>query len=250
VEVPPPPFPGFDSFAVGAARIIFLLTAIASLGGIQIVTGLMCAAGPFFIGFSMFDATRGLFEGWVRVLSGTSLAAVGVSIALGLELALLEPWLASVLARRMAGETLPTVPTEVFVLVAVFAMIVLATLFACVFVTKAFRLPSLEKGTPVAIGSRQVILEGQAGQAPARSSAEQKLSRAAAIASVLVAANRREIGAIAGTSSAAPAGRNRIPEVGRSAGSVAHQSVPLGRSFNRRAVSRATASATRRDNAV
>ena len=48
------------------------------------------------------------------MLVGAALAAVGVSVALGLELALLEPWLSNVLARRMAGEALPAVATELF----------------------------------------------------------------------------------------------------------------------------------------
>ncbi len=76
-KIPPPPFAGFDAFALGGSRIMFDLTALAALGIVRIVTGLMLALGPFFIAFLMFESTRSLFEGWVRVLAGTALAAVG-----------------------------------------------------------------------------------------------------------------------------------------------------------------------------
>src|SRR6185503_20713991 len=99
--------------------------------------------GPFFIAFLMFDNTRSLFEGWVRVLGGAALAAIGVSVALGLELALVEPWLSNVLARRMAGEALPTVSTELFVITCLFVMIVGAALYACARLAQAFRLAPL-----------------------------------------------------------------------------------------------------------
>src|SRR5207245_10489089 len=105
--------------------------------------------GPFFIAFLMFDSTRSLFEGWVRVLAGAALAAIGVSIALGLELALIEPWLSGILARRMAGEALPTVATELFVVVTLSTIIVVAALYGCGRVARAFRLPSLPRFVPL-----------------------------------------------------------------------------------------------------
>ena len=60
-QIAPPPFAGFDSFALGGSRILFLLTAIGGLAIVRIVTGLMLALGPFFIAFFLFDATRSLF---------------------------------------------------------------------------------------------------------------------------------------------------------------------------------------------
>ena len=69
----------------------------------RLVAGLLLALGPFFIAFLLFDGTRGLFEGWLRVLGGAALGALGTAIVLGVELALLEPWLADLLACRLAG---------------------------------------------------------------------------------------------------------------------------------------------------
>ena len=244
-QLPPAPFGGFDAFALGGSRILFELTAVASLGLVRIVAGLMLALGPFFIAFLMFENTRSLFEGWIRVLGGAALAAVGVSIALGLELALLEPWLGNVLARRMAGEALPTLSTELFVIACLFAIITAAALYGCARVIGAFRLEPLlrmvsmlsERGKGGAI---------PAGNAVAREAEQAERSRAAAVASILLATSRRERGELALSSGDVQDAPGRRPRLSPSNDS-AHMTVPVGRSFTRRTHSRVSAVATRRD---
>ena len=244
-QAPPPPFGGFDAFALGGSRILFLLTAVAGLAAVRIVAGLMLALGPFFIAFLLFDGTRSLFEGWIRVLGGAALAAVGVAVALGLELALIEPWLSAVLARRMAGEALPTMPTELFVLVTLFTIIVAASLYGCARVAQAFRLPlqlraghaderlALARRTVTTTASRQ------------NTAAEGERSRAATVASVLTAMNRREYTASA-TDIRVPFDTGR-PSVAQRSGDPVHAVRPIGRTFARRATSRVSARANRRD---
>ena len=246
-DVPPPPFGGFDAFALGGSRILFLTTAIAGLAAVRFVAGLMLALGPFFIAFLLFDATRSLFEGWVRVLAGTALASVGASIVLGLELALIEPWLSAVLVRRMAGEPLPTVSTELFVLALLFAILVLAALFGCIRLALAFRLPPLLRVEQTVASDRS---------APARSaelwrdaartrSVDGDRSRAAAIAGLIAAGSRREELVALGAPGASSHGRT--PEVRSLAGNAQRTTVPLGRSFGRKPNARVSARAAKRD---
>ena len=243
-DVPPPPFAGFNAFALGGSRILYLITAVAGLGVIRVVAGLMLALGPFFIAFLMFDSTRSLFEGWVRVLGGAALAAVGVSVALGFELAMLEPWLAATLARRMAGEHLPTVPVELFVLTGVYTLIVIGVLFACLRLVRAFRLAPL---WPVfeALGAPKAA-RPYVRSTPTLVRDGQERSRAAAVADVLVSLQRRESGgrALAGVGGA-PAGS--IATRNSSSGDFGRTAVPVGRSFPRRARARVTASGGKRD---
>lgn len=244
--VAPSPFGGFDAFALGGSRILFLLTAIAGLAAVRIVAGLMLALGPFFIAFLMFGSTRSLFEGWVRVLAGAALAVIGISIALGLELALLEPWLSTVLARRMAGEAMPTVSVDLFVLVTLFTIVVLAALYACARVARAFRLPAVTRIVPMltqqsGAGAPQPALWTESKRTV---EAEAERSRAAAVASVIMAMNRRETFATLQTG-AAFAGRQ--PTIVNRASEHAPAAVPIGRTFTRRATSRVSALANRRD---
>lgn len=244
-QVPPPPFGGFDAFALGGSRIVFLITAIASLAAVRIVTGLMLALGPFFIAFLLFDGTRALFEGWVRVLAGAALAAVGVGIALGLELALLEPWLSGVLARRMAGEALPTVATELFVITALFSILLLAALLSCAWVARAFRLPQAIQAIPAAAASWTGAPAAAAAPRERTERIEHERSRAAAVAGVMAAAGRREATSVlaAVPVSAGPERRFVDPRKSYEAGVPA----PVGRSFARRSGTRVSARANRRD---
>jgi type IV secretion system protein VirB6 len=246
-QIPPAPFGGFDAFALGGSRILFDLTAVAGLGVVRIITGLMLALGPFFIAFLMFENTRSLFEGWVRVLGGVALAAIGVSVALGLELALVDPWLSNVLARRMAGEALPTVSTELFVIACLFSIVVVAALYAGARVARAFRFAPLLRTAPIIIeqgraGSSAVLSASGAARAPI----ESERSRAAAVASVLVAMSRRERADPTLLLASAPAPSGRTLGVSRSSDSVI-MPVPVGRSFTRRSHARISAVAARRD---
>lgn len=245
-QIPPAPFGGFDSFALGGSRIVFLLTATASLAIVRIVAGLMLALGPFFIAFLLFDATRSLFEGWVRVLGGAALAAIGVAIALGLELALMEPWLSIALARRMAGEALPAMPTELFVITCLFSILVFAALYGCARVARAFRLPPLVRdhqaeASPVRLTTWPNAASGSSAR-PAGAKPER--SRAAALASLIHSTiNRERTELLAGASHGAV---SRMVEV-RADAEASSRAVPLGRSFSRRAGARVSAVAARRD---
>ena len=244
----PPPFVGFDSFAIGGARILFLFSAIVGLGIVRIITALLLALGPFFIAFFLFDSTRSLFEGWVRVLAGAAFGAIGVSVALGLELGLMEPWLSSVLARRMSGEPLPTIPTELFVIACFFALAVLASLYFSMRVAYAFRLPGLLRVDLAQLRSTEGVSPARSSQG-AQHSARQtggERTRAAAIASVFSAVSRRErMALLEGAVGGSPQERAvhvRSGEVGS-----ASRAAPLGTSFTRRAGTRVSAMAVKRD---
>jgi type IV secretion system protein VirB6 len=195
----------------------------------------------------MFDATRSLFEGWVRVLAGTALAGIGVSVALGLELALLEPWLGDVLARRMAGEALPMVSTELFVIACLFSMIVAAALYACVHVARAFRLAPLVRTIPVIAGqSRTAASDRPVATLSSREPTESERTRAAAVASVLVAMSRRERGAAAVIGAGRQPYSDRTPILSPPNERTSFP-VPVGRSFTRRPHARFSGVAARRD---
>jgi len=245
-DIPPPPFGGFDSFALGGSRILFGLTAVGGLGIVRIVAGLMLALGPFFIAFLMFESSRSLFEGWVRVLGGAALAAIGVSVALGLELALLEPWLGDVLARRMANEALPAASTQLFVIACVFSMIVAGMLFACARVAAAFRLAPLGRILPVLQEEPVNHTPRALAEAGSREKAGAPPSRAAVVAGLFTTVDRREARDAAVRNESAAAAAGRAPAPGRSSGSPGAP-VPVGRSFTRRPHARVSAIASRRD---
>jgi type IV secretion system protein VirB6 len=256
-QVPPQAYPGFNTLAIGGARMLFLIAVLGGLGAVRLIAGLLLAIGPFFIAFLLFDNTRSLFEGWVRVLAGSALGALGTAIALGAELALLEPWLADIIARRNAEQWLPGMPVELLVVTAVFALIVLAMLWASAKVAFAFRFAPIWQAAAASLGQGRRADETRPVAAandlnhPAPAEAR---SRAATIVDAVAATQRREAAQVAALSGSRGAAGGDAPADGRRASpagtarnsSQATASAPLGQSF-RRTRGRVSASAGRRD---
>ena len=203
----------------------------------------LLAIGPLFIAFLLFDNTRSLFEGWLRVLAGAALATLGATLTLSLQLAFLEPWLGSALARRQAGEALPSLPTELFVLTLVFTIILVAAVLASARITRAFRLaPWLPQHSPAA--------DTQTSHTSSRSQQEQVLehsesNRTTALVRQLTASDAREaaLRVVSGTNRAEWRGQALAEASGAPVGGRAPA---LGQSF-RRSRPRLTRSAERRD---
>ncbi|MFL6844349.1 MAG: type IV secretion system protein [Allosphingosinicella sp.] len=255
-QTPPQATPGFNTYAIAYSRIMFLIGAIGSLGAVRLIAGLLLALGPFFIAFLLFENTRSLFEGWVRVLAGATLAALGSAITLAAELALIEPWLSDILARRSADEWLPGMPVELFVVTTVFALIILAVLYASAKTAFAFRLAPIWRAATSVIGDRltsgeTLVAAGASGAGNAPPT--EARSRAAVVVDAVAATQRRESAQTAAAGPArysggsAGAGASTGPAATRRDGGQAPAPAPLGQSFARRTRGRVSASAGRRD---
>jgi type IV secretion system protein VirB6 len=239
---------GFDTLALGAARILFLAGALGAIAAVRLVAGLLLAIGPFFIAFLLFEGTRGLFEGWLRVLAGTALGALGAAVALGVELAMIEPWLAELIARRTAGEPIPGAPVELFAVTLVFALALLAMLIAAARLAYGFRLPPVWREAPAHLAAAlrgEEVRVSRTVREPTAPVADR--SRAATVADAVAASQRRE-GAPVGAAPAAagatarPAARHALAR-----DLPPPAPVPLGQSFRRRTRGRFSATARRRD---
>ena len=85
-----------------ASTALFLTTA-GLLVLAQVSVGVLTAIGPIFIALFLFDATRGLFVGWVRALAGAALAPLVCWVGVELQLIVLEPWLVRLAQQRASG---------------------------------------------------------------------------------------------------------------------------------------------------
>jgi type IV secretion system protein VirB6 len=257
--VPPQPYPGFNTYGIAASRMLFLIGAIAGLGAVRLIAGLLLAVGPFFVAFLLFENTRSLFEGWIRVLAGAALAALGISIALAVELALIEPWLTDLLARRTADEWLPGMPVELLVVTASFVLIVLAMLYASAKTAFAFRLAPVWQAIAARsarnpAGEERRFAVGTAAAVARDAPPAEARSRAATVVDAVASTQRREglhIAAAAARDSgrgdsAAGAAQPAAAAAARP-GPASIAPAPLGQSFRRRTRGRVSASAGRRD---
>jgi len=180
------------------------------------------------------------------VIAGATIGAIGVAVVLAFELSVLEPWLSTVLAHRASGEALPSAPTELLVITALFALVIVATLAASARLAAAFRLASWRSALPFRltdgilagagsmIGTRERELSEMPSRATATANAIASLHQREAIGRELAGRNRAHF-------SLRPSGMSEKPaETGLPA-------LPTGRAFPRRGRGRGSASAQRRD---
>lgn len=235
----------FGSSSLGTARLIFLTATIAAYASVRFVAGLLLAIGPLFIAFLLFEGTRSLFEGWVRALVAAAIGALAVTMTLGVELALLEPWLADLLSRRYVGLPSSATATELLVVALAFGMILLAALGMAARLALGFRLPfaNARQTAERQGGASHMPSVSQTGDR--RTIAGDEPSRAAAVAEAVAIAQRREARAVIERS--APTGALLAPSARGRDANTPNAVVPLGQGYRRRAQARVSASARKRD---
>lgn len=132
---------GWDSLMLLGSAVILLLASLGVLLASKIVLGMLLAAGPLFIAFLLFEATRGVFEGWLRAVIAMAFIPLGVILMLGLALTMLEPLLLQLEAMRQSNSYQPGVAFGVMVLSMVFAGVALAMVAAAGLIASGARVP-------------------------------------------------------------------------------------------------------------
>jgi type IV secretion system protein VirB6 len=246
---PGPPITAWDTIdaeeQIGKSRTLYLAATIGAFAVVRLIAGLLLALGPIFMIFLLFRGTYGLFEGWVRALVGVLLGAVATATILGVQLALLSPWLNDVIARRLVNQPTPGVAIEIYAAMLVFALTLLAALLVAARIGYGFRIPAALPDRLWGQDSRHApsaILPPRENL-PERASAAQP-DRAQLIAAAAQNAQRRDQAlALPAASLTERGGNPHTPARGTSD----ETATPIGRNFQRRTQTRVSALATRRD---
>jgi type IV secretion system protein VirB6 len=114
-----------DDTALGLGKTLFVSSIIGSFAVLRLGGGLFLALAPLFAGFLLFEATRFLFFGWLRSLIAIAIGSLGLAIVLGVELAIIEPWLSQVLALRASRVATLSAPFELLALTLAFSFTML-----------------------------------------------------------------------------------------------------------------------------
>lgn len=210
---PPQRTPIADDPAYGGARVVFLSSTVAAFAVVRLTAGILLALAPLFAGLLLFGLTRGLVIGWGRALVFALLASIAVTVLLGVELALLEPWLAQVLSLRQANVVAASAPVELLILCLGFACALAGSL--AVILRLAFTV-SLSFGQRSAIEVAGPKFASEPIPAPWRQpEIARPAPRALAVAEALFASQRRALADQTRTSSrsspGAPPGRAGAP---------------------------------------
>ena len=234
---------------ISRAGQVMLVATLAGALSVRIVAGLMLAFGPIAVACLLFGALRGVFEGWVRVLAGAALGAIGVAAVLALELAIVEPQVTALLAARAAADPAPAplLPGELLATTLLFALVLLAMLLATARMAAGFRLPDTVLREARAwirrMGTPPPVLALPAPRLDTDPRDERP--RALAVADAISARVRQEQRAGGG---AAPAAAREVASASALGGlGGASAPAPIGQSYRRTASQRRSASAGRRD---
>lgn len=199
-----------DNPAFGAARVVFVSGTVAAFAAVRLTAGVLLALAPLFAGLLLFDMARGLVVGWARALLFTLLGSVATTIVLGVELALLEPWLTQVLQLRQAKIITAAAPIELLIISVTFALALLGSLAILLRLAFMVHIPSGSRPETV-VSARDASVEpvvpsvGPARMAPAS-------PRALGVADAVLAVQRRErAGGSMRPSGSSAAPSNRAP---------------------------------------
>ncbi len=240
---------GFGAFAMNLSSLCLLMTTVGIILAAKIVLGLLLALGPVFVAFLLFDATRGLFEGWLRASLAFALAPMMAILCLVGQLMLLEPHLIRLAEARELGVVDLAPTSAVLLLSLIFAGVAIALSLAVGVIATGFRLPGRapQLGTP----TREERTR-EANASPAQAAGRDRLQesglrqpeRAVAIAAAAAALERREH-RISDPAEATP--RRQIRMRAGEGPANAQRQAPLGQTYRRSAQPRRTVSSVRRD---
>lgn len=225
-----------DETGLGWGRILFLAGTIGPYAITRISAGLLLALAPLMAGLLFFGGGFGLFMGWLRGLAFAAFGALALFIVEGVELALLSPWIADVLAQRSAGTFTPSAPTELVVLALAFAVMSFGLLLVIAWVVFHPQAPGGRIVSRWANMDRQEQASGEAqNRMVNREQITEMHSRAAMVADAVALTMRREEtgGAAALTSrdNGADMGRGTMDQLRREPGLPSSEM--LGSGFRR-----------------
>ncbi|HZZ33503.1 MAG TPA: type IV secretion system protein [Phenylobacterium sp.] len=133
-----------QSPAAGTLQVLATILILSTVGLIalaMVVQAILVALGPAFVLCLLFEATRGLFVGWLRALVAAVIAPITSWGGLMVCLATLEPWIEMLADERdthsISSDTISSLTT--FIVVFAGAQLVMA--LGAVVVTSAFHLP-------------------------------------------------------------------------------------------------------------
>jgi type IV secretion system protein VirB6 len=206
--------PAFGAAALWVAAITMLVSTLGLLILCKLMLGLLLAIGPLFVGFLLFETTKGLFEGWLRTALGFALAPLATVVFMAALLGALSPSLAAVEAARVAQRYDLDPILTILVIVLTFTAVFLSVMGMCMRLVAGFRLPAppVRESEPVGAGSGSTSARtdgGAGGRDPAgaQPSFPGLAGEAAAAGALAGGRDRRDLQIAAAALAAMPGGQ-------------------------------------------
>lgn len=128
----------------GASGLLFLSSA-GVISAATLAIGVLTAVGPIFIVLALIPATRGLFVGWVRAMAAAAMTPLVAWLLIVLMLSVIEPWVETLTAQRVANRLDSQTAMSAAALVFVFAAGQAALVVGAWIMALSFKLPSFDR---------------------------------------------------------------------------------------------------------
>ena len=117
--------PAAAAAVLNLASVVLTLSIVGLLVATKVVLAALLAIAPAMAGLLLFDATRGMAQGWIGAMAAAAMAPMFVLIVAAIEFAILAPMIARLLAEQAAGtfENASVMPIGLVVVVFAIALI-------------------------------------------------------------------------------------------------------------------------------
>jgi type IV secretion system protein VirB6 len=232
----------------------FVVSTLGVTGALRLATGFLLAIGPLAIMTLLFDATLGLFVGWIRGLAGAALGLLAATIVTALDLLLVESELAHLQSVERGVSVID--PQSLTTVVLAFSLVMLAVIWAAAKTAGGFRLSFVRPPTGPHEQPRFSSSDRLKAEAIAPATGQTGMGgtaapvRAQTVADALTESVRREQMSItAGAQSSTGIGGRREPMTQRGLNDAGLPPAALGPA-GRRSIGRKTRSTSRRDGVI
>lgn len=133
--------PAAAAMTLNVSAQLLVLSTVGVLVAARVLLALLLALAPLMAGFLLFDATRGMAEGWLRGMVTAALVPLFVMIFASVEFAILAPMLNRLFAAQAAGTFEVATTTPIGLVTLTFALAIVAGIIAGAKIAQGIRLP-------------------------------------------------------------------------------------------------------------
>lgn len=95
--------PAAAGAVLNLSAVILTVSVVGVLVAAKVVQAILLAIAPAMAGLLLFNATRGMAQGWLGAIAATALAPLFVLLMAAIEFAILSPMIARLLAEQASG---------------------------------------------------------------------------------------------------------------------------------------------------
>lgn len=132
--------PAAAAAVLNISAILLTLSTVGILVAAKVVLAILLAIAPAMAGFVLFDATRGMAQGWLGMMAAAAIAPLFVLLAAAIEFAILTPIIARLLAEQAADTYENSAVMPIGLVALVFAIALVVAVRAGTYIGRGIRL--------------------------------------------------------------------------------------------------------------